>query len=46
MCSISEINIGLGDLNAKFGKQQDSYTVGKYRLGECNDRGNTLVEWE
>lgn len=39
------INIILGDLNAKVGEGQDEDVIGPYGLGNRNDRGDKLVEF-
>ncbi|XP_068625267.1 craniofacial development protein 2-like [Battus philenor] len=40
-----DINIILGDMNAKVGRREVKGTVGKYGLGERNDRGDRLVQF-
>ena len=40
-----EINIVMGDFNAKVGRGGDGDTVGEFGLGERNERGDRLVEW-
>ena len=40
-----EINIVMGDLNAKVGEQQEYPVSGKFGLGDRNDRGQRLVEF-
>ena len=44
-CKRHEINIVLGDLNAKVGKGRVELVVGPFGLGERNDRGDKFVEW-
>jgi len=44
-CKRHEINIVLGDLNAKVGKGRVEQVVGPFGLGERNDRGDKFVEW-
>ncbi|XP_063391819.1 uncharacterized protein LOC134677313 [Cydia fagiglandana] len=40
-----DINIIMGDLNAKVGQGEEGKIVGKFGLGKRNDRGNRLVEF-
>ena len=40
-----EVNILMGDFNAKVGRESDYPTTGKYGLGERNERGRTLIEF-
>ncbi|XP_072933758.1 uncharacterized protein [Epargyreus clarus] len=40
-----DINIILGDMNAKVGRREVKGTVGKHGLGERNDRGDRLVQF-
>ena len=40
-----EINIVMGDWNAKVGEQQEYPVSGKFGLGDRNDRGQRLVEF-
>lgn len=44
-CKRHEINIVMGDLNAKVGKGRVDRVVGPFGLGERNDRGDRFVEW-
>ena len=39
-----DVNILMGDFNAKVGRESDYPTTGKYGLGERNERGRTLIE--
>jgi hypothetical protein len=40
-----EINIVMGDWNAKVGEQQEYPVTGKFGLGDRNDRGQRLVDF-
>jgi len=42
-CRSQEINLVMGDLNAKVGKGQYQDIVGPYGLGTRNDRGDIWV---
>ena len=44
-CKSQEINILLGDFNAKVGLRKQGKTVGPHRLGTHNERGERLVDW-
>ena len=44
-CQSQEVNIVLGDMNAKVGKGRYHDIVGPWGLGTRNDRGDTLVQW-
>jgi len=44
-CRSQEINIVMGDLNAKVRKGQYQDTVQPYGLGTRNDKGDILLEW-
>lgn len=39
-----EINMIIGDFNAKVGKGRQADIVGNYGLGVCNDRGERLIQ--
>ena len=41
----NEVNIVMGDFNAKIGKGRVEDIVGEYGLGERNERGDTLVQF-
>lgn len=45
MTKKGEITIVLGDWNAKIGKGQYEWAVGKFGLGERNDRGERLLQF-
>lgn len=45
MTKCKEITMILGDLNAKIGKGQSGKNVGKYGLGERNERGDRLMQF-
>ena len=47
MCGSQEMNIVMGDLNAKVGTEQDPIrvVVGRYGLGSRNERGDMWVAW-
>lgn len=40
-----EVTIIMGDLNVKVGKGQDEDTVGRFGLGDRNERGDRLVQY-
>ncbi len=44
-CKSDEINIVMGDLNAKVGEGQDGKTVGQHGIDERNERGDKWVHW-
>ena len=44
-CKSQEINILLGDFNAKVGSRKQGKTVGPHGLGTRNERGERLVDW-
>lgn len=44
-CKHHEVNIVMGDLNAKVGEEQDTDVTGKFGLGRRNERGEMLVDW-
>ena len=44
-CESDEINIIMGDLNAKVEHGQDGKIVGEFGVGERNERGDRWVEW-
>lgn len=44
-CKSQEINIVMGDLNAKVGEEQDSDVAGKHGLGTRSERGERWVQW-
>lgn len=44
-CKSQEINIVMGDLNAKVGEEQDSDVTGKHGLGTRNERGERWDQW-
>jgi len=44
-CKGNEIPIIMGDFNAKVGSMAVEKAVGKFGLGQRNERGTTLVEW-
>eukprot|EP00795_Rhopilema_esculentum_P015844 gene15844-7171_t len=44
-CKSDEINIVMGDLNAKIGSGKDGKTVGQYGIGARNEHGDRWVQW-
>lgn len=44
-CKPHEINLVMGDLNAKIGEGREGEVVGPFGLGRRNERGERLVEW-
>ena len=44
-CKGHEVNIIMGDFNAKVGKGRHTDIVGSEGLGEMNERGEKLMEW-
>ena len=44
-CKEHEINIIMGDINAKVGRGRQDNTVGKYGLGRRSERGEKWIEW-
>ncbi|XP_072043124.1 craniofacial development protein 2-like [Amphiura filiformis] len=44
-CKSDEIQLIIGDLNAKVGQGQDVKTVSEFGLGERNERGDRWVQW-
>ena len=44
-CKSHEVNVIMGDWNAKVGSGRDGDVVGPFGLGDRNDRGNQFVEW-
>lgn len=44
-CKSYEINLVMGDLNAKIGQGRVGRVVGPFGLGERNERGERFVEW-
>ena len=44
-CKSDEINIIMGDLNARAGRGQDGKAVGEFGAEERNERGDRWVEW-
>ena len=44
-CKSQDINIIMGDLNAKIGAGRQGRVVGPYGLGERNERGDRWAEW-
>ena len=44
-CKNHEVNILMGDFNAKVGEGRSTNVVGPYGLGQRNDRGEKLVNW-
>ena len=44
-CKGHEINIVMGDFNAKVGQECVEQVVGSYGLGTRNERGDRLVDW-
>ncbi|XP_072041151.1 craniofacial development protein 2-like [Amphiura filiformis] len=44
-CKSDEIQLIMGDLNAKVGQGQDGKTVGKFGLGDRHERGDRWVQW-
>ena len=44
-CKSDEINIIMGDLNAKVGHGQDGMTVGEFGVEKKNEHGDRWVEW-
>lgn len=44
-CKPHEINLVMGDLNAKIGQGREGEVVGQFGLGVRNERGERLVEW-
>ena len=44
-CKRHEINLVMGDLNAKIGQGRVDRVVGLFGLGERNERGDRFVEW-
>lgn len=45
MTKRGEVTIVLGDWNAKVGKEQHEHVVGKFGLGEKNERGERLIQF-
>ena len=44
-CKPNEVTVVMGDLNAKVGEGRSGEVVGKFGLGERNERGTKWVEW-
>ena len=44
-CKDHEVNIVMGDFNAKVGRGRHTDIVGSEGLGEMNGRGEKLTEW-
>ena len=44
-CKAEEVNIVMGDLNAKVGRGRSGTVVGDFGLGSRNERGDKWVEW-
>ena len=44
-CKSQEINILMGDFNAKVGRGKHETVVGPFGLGERNNRGDTFIQW-
>ena len=44
-CKPNEVNIIVGDLNAKVGSGTDGRTVGVHETGERNEHGEKWVQW-
>ena len=44
-CKAHDINIIMGDINAKVGEQGDGQVSGNYGLGTRNERGERFIEW-
>ena len=44
-CGAQDVVIFMGEFNAKVGQQAESFVVGKYGLGNRNERGSKLIDW-
>jgi len=44
-CKSQEITIVMGDWNAKIGEGQENDVVGRFGLGQRNDRGDRMADW-
>ena len=44
-CKPNEVNIIIGDLNAKVSSETDGRTVGPHGTGERNEHGEKWVQW-
>ena len=44
-CKPHDINIIMGDFNAKVGSNGDGFVTGNHGLGNINDRGEKLIDW-
>lgn len=44
-CKQHEVNIVMGDLNAKVGRGREGAVLGPYGLGDRNERGDRFIEW-
>ena len=44
-CQNHDVNIVMGEMNAKVGNGRHEDIVGQYGLGEKNTRGQKLIDW-
>ncbi len=44
-CKNNEVNVIMGDFNAKVGNATSGKTIGPFGLGNRNERGDRLIHW-
>ena len=44
-CKNNEVNVIMGDCNAKVGNETSGKTIGPFGLGKRNERGDRLIHW-
>ena len=44
-CKNNEVNVIMGDFNAKVGNETSGKTIGPFGLGKRNERGDRPIHW-